>query len=277
MGPELPPVQAEQQQAAPVTPDETAPRKWLGRISIGAGSARPSLQETVLDLDGYGSARYLVSVEVGRFLSEDVALAGFALGSGRSDSSRRGGPELREESYAVGVALPLVVRLPFSNAVVLSPRFGAGFGAQSFHGDPEYRLCASQACAVSGSARQTQGLTADSIGFQLGPGAGSVVFPLTPDVLPEFFSSRYTVEVLIKGEGTTSLTRLSPNYEWQLADVGAITEAKPQSARVEISDGSRATIADLRLVRPPDNSCSVSSPGLRRLAPRHRSRPSAVR
>ena len=140
MGPELPPVQAEQQQAAPVTPDETAPRKWLGRISIGAGSARPSLQETVLDLDGYGSARYLVSVEVGRFLSEDVALAGFALGSGRSDSSRRGGPELREESYAVGVALPLVVRLPFSNAVVLSPRFGAGFGAQSFHGDPEYRL-----------------------------------------------------------------------------------------------------------------------------------------
>ena len=59
------------------------------------------------------------------------------------------------------------------------------------------RVCASQACAVSGSARQTQGLTADSIGFQLGPGAGSVVFPLTPDVLPEFFSSRYTVEVLI--------------------------------------------------------------------------------
>lgn len=107
---------------------------------MGFGSPRPSLQETVLDLDGYGSARYLISVEVGGFLSDQVALGGFALSSGRSDSSRRGGPELREESYAVGVALPLVVRLPFSNALVLSPRLGAGFGSQSFHGEPEYRL-----------------------------------------------------------------------------------------------------------------------------------------
>jgi hypothetical protein len=92
----------------------------------------------VLNQNGYGSARYLIALEAGAFLSKQVALGGFVLTSGRDDSSNHGGPDLKEESYAAGVALPLVTRLPFSNAVVLSPRVGYGFGAQSFHGEPEF-------------------------------------------------------------------------------------------------------------------------------------------
>jgi hypothetical protein len=132
-------VQAEPAPKAVATTVEAVPRKWLGRLTLAVGGARPSPQESVLDLDGYGSARYLVGAEVGGFLSEEVVLAGFALSSGRTDSSRRGGPTLREESYAAGVALPVAVRLSASNAVILSPRVGAGFGSQSFHGHPEYR------------------------------------------------------------------------------------------------------------------------------------------
>jgi hypothetical protein len=127
------------------------------------------------------------------------------------------------------------------------------------------KLCAQGECTTSGSARQTQGLTADSIGFELGPAAGSVILPLRDDLLADFSSSSFSVEVLIQGLGRASSATLTPEYAWRSAEVSVATSGRPESATVTVSDGSTAKIADLRLVHSPDDLvCSVSAPGLRR-------------
>ncbi|HWA73527.1 MAG TPA: hypothetical protein VG937_14375 [Polyangiaceae bacterium] len=140
MGPDaLPPERSEASELRQ-KPSDGAPRQWLGRLTLAFGAARPSRQESALELDGYGSARYLVAIEAGGFVADEVVLAGFLLGSGRSDDSHYGGPTLREESYGAGVALPVVARLPFGNLLLLSPRVGFGVGSQNFHGDHHFAL-----------------------------------------------------------------------------------------------------------------------------------------
>ena len=67
--------------------------------------------------------------------------------------------------------------------------------------------CLDQQCATSGSARETSGLTADSIGFELGPGPGSVniMVPALPGSLGT------GVELLLRGSGSVSVTIEKPD------------------------------------------------------------------
>jgi hypothetical protein len=62
--------------------------------------------------------------------------------------------------------------------------------------------CRDQQCATSGSARQTTGVTSDSIGFEIGPGPGSVnvMVPLLPGHLGN------DIELLARGSGSVSVT-----------------------------------------------------------------------
>jgi hypothetical protein len=67
---------------------------------------------------------------------------------------------------------------------------------------PRYldELCASQAYTLRGNALRTSGLTSDSCGFVLGPGAGSVEF----DVAAEANFASYEVSALITRNGRTA-------------------------------------------------------------------------
>jgi len=127
-------------------------------------------------------------------------------------------------------------------------------------------LCEREQCAVEGSARRVQGLTPDSCGFELGPGPGSVVFGFPIDVEPRF--SNAGVDVLIAGEGMSSLGALSPQYEWRRVDVEPTSGARPQTARIEVATGAHAKIADVRLVNlwRDDGACSISHLGRGRRA-----------
>lgn len=127
-------------------------------------------------------------------------------------------------------------------------------------------LCERDQCAVEGSAHRVRGLTPDSCGFELGPSAGSVVFGFPIDVEPRFTNA--AVDVLIAGDGMSSLGALSPQYEWRRVDVEPTSGARPQSARVEVAAGAHAKIADVRLVNLwlDDGACSISYPGRSRRA-----------
>src|SRR5688572_1549618 len=67
--------------------------------------------------------------------------------------------------------------------------------------------CRDQQCATSGSARQTTGATSDSIGFEIGPGPGSVNV-MVPR-LPSNVGSG--VELLARGGGTIAVTIEGPD------------------------------------------------------------------
>ncbi len=66
--------------------------------------------------------------------------------------------------------------------------------------------CRDQQCATSGSARQTTGATSDSIGFEIGPGPGSVNI-MIPRLSSSFGSG---VELLARGSGTIAVTIEGP-------------------------------------------------------------------
>jgi hypothetical protein len=63
-------------------------------------------------------------------------------------------------------------------------------------------VCEDEQCAISGSARQTSGPTSDSIGFELGPGPGSVNIMVPP--AQSQFGNR--LELLARGRGSVSVT-----------------------------------------------------------------------
>jgi hypothetical protein len=108
------------------------------RVSGGIGSPIPSAQRDALTLEGYASPRWVFSLEAGPYLSEQFVLTGFALTSVRSDAPSYGGPTLREDVYAFGLGLPVVVELRVDAIALFTPRLGVGFGAQSFGGVRDY-------------------------------------------------------------------------------------------------------------------------------------------
>ncbi|MBE7484574.1 MAG: hypothetical protein HS104_31985 [Polyangiaceae bacterium] len=136
-------------------------------------------------------------------------------------------------------------------------------------GDPRLldRVCSlPEDCTTSGSAERTTGITADSVGFRLGPGGGSVTITL----VSTSGSGARELEVLASGAGTLRVTSaalgvsevfdLRADYDWYrvAGDPGS-------SSNVVIDLGvegdSRAEVADLRAQGLDHSGCSVAAPG----------------
>lgn len=141
-------------------------------------------------------------------------------------------------------------------------------------GDPRLldRACASAtACTTSGKARRTTGITDDSVGFELGPGGGSVTIPLVADSS----SDEVLVEVLVAGSGKVDVSSselsasdsftLSGDYEWFPVG-GVISGASSGSVklRVGVTGDSRAELVDIRARGLDHAGCSVAAVGRRR-------------
>lgn len=140
-------------------------------------------------------------------------------------------------------------------------------------GDPRLldRACSgSDRCTTSGKARRTTGITADSVGFELGPGGGSVVIPL----LADSSSDEVSVEVLVAGSGKVDVSSselsasdsftLSDDYEWFQVG-GAISGSSSGSVklRVGVTGDSRAELVDIRARGLDHVGCSVAAVGRR--------------
>lgn len=144
---------------------------------------------------------------------------------------------------------------------VLLAGFGACAPAVPF--DEDYsksrlmdEVCSGDGCVLEGSARKVEGLTHDSLGFEIGPGPGRIVFPMTG-----YAVSGARVDVLIEGSGKTTSSSLSESYDWRRADLEFAADGSA-TAVVEITDGSHAKVADLRVITSyGDGACSVSAPG----------------
>jgi hypothetical protein len=59
--------------------------------------------------------------------------------------------------------------------------------------------CKRAVCPVQGNAEEVTGITADSVGFRLGPGVGKVTIPLS--TFTTAGDDSFSVELLIAGEG----------------------------------------------------------------------------
>ncbi len=128
--------------------------------------------------------------------------------------------------------------------------------------DPQWLtgLCADNACATMGSARQTTGITSDTIGFQLGPGAGSVLIPSVPGDLSILARGYGTFSAELLG-GSTVERDIPKDYGW--VDIGGSDDGGVSNVRFSVSgDGSRLHIADLRVTLPAGH-CSVAPAGPR--------------
>jgi hypothetical protein len=147
--------------------------------------------------------------------------------------------------------------------------------------------CANSACTLSGSARQTSGITADSIGFKVGPGAGKITIPIPPYASSNNYMN---VEVLVSGHGQftgrlmrqscgdggacaptpvdTATIYVGRDYGW--ASVGTYSVGSGSSgfaglsAEIEVTDSSaNVDLLDVRYETFDTIRCSVSTPGAR--------------
>lgn len=131
------------------------------------------------------------------------------------------------------------------------------------------RACeSSDDCKTSGKARKTTGITADSLGFELGPGGGSVTIPLRA----EGGGDQVSVEVLVAGTGQVEVSSselsasesftLGDDHEWfPLAGVASSTSV---TLRVSVTGDSRAELVDIRAHGLDHTGCSVAAVGRRR-------------
>lgn len=132
------------------------------------------------------------------------------------------------------------------------------------------RACGvAEGCPVTGSAKGTSGLTADSLGFVLGPGAGSVRVPFEL----QSGSGSVTLDVLLAGTGRLRVTssslgisrefELSDDYAWHSAEGHSSgTSEPPIEVILSVEADSRAEVADLRATGIDHvGSCSVGAPG----------------
>jgi hypothetical protein len=117
------------------------------------------------------------------------------------------------------------------------------------------RTCGEGQCETSGSARETSGLTSDSVGFELGPGPGSVTIDVA---VPDGDLSR-SLELLLKGSGSVVVTvspactgcssgaiELHDEWRWEAAAV-TIPNQRFTVVIETLDDTSHAKLLDLRV------------------------------
>ncbi len=148
--------------------------------------------------------------------------------------------------------------------------------------------CKDTPCATEGRAEEVTGITADSIGFRLGPGIGKVTIPLS--TFSDLGSDSFSLELLIGGEGTYTARlmqttcasdaapcntpqlitqvagRASDTPSWRSAGSYSGSSSAFSGFYVEIeSDPSASSVEviDIRYDTFDSITCSVSAPGRR--------------
>lgn len=120
-------------------------------------------------------------------------------------------------------------------------------------------LCGGNACTTTGSARRTTGLTSDTIGYQLGPGAGSLLLTNAPSGL----------SVMVRGHGTFYVEQsgsfgtghdVPSDYAW--VDINGQDAGRTDVELSVADDGSELHVADLRTTTSGFR-CSVAPAGPR--------------
>jgi hypothetical protein len=121
------------------------------------------------------------------------------------------------------------------------------------------------ACPTTGSAQRTTGITADSIGYRLGPGDGSVTITLAPVT----GAGSFVFELLLAGEGQVQVwstafydvLTLSDEYEWH-SIAGGTPYGSDSSIEIKIAvtGDAVAELADIRAVGLDYAGCSVRPP-----------------
>jgi hypothetical protein len=133
-------------------------------------------------------------------------------------------------------------------------------------------FCAQNAYTLDGTARRVAGPTADSCGFELGPGPGSVTFPT--DALPEF-------EPLLSGSGVANvlvvdLGERQPEPRWVLLEAPAPppstagrVDPPPRNTELTVSSGGgHLAILDIEVKVSTSFSGGCSLPRRTRRPPR---------
>lgn len=103
--------------------------------------------------------------------------------------------------------------------------------------------CAADACRLEGSARRVQGLTPDSLAYELGPLPGKLSIPVASALTTP--GDTYGAMALMKGEGTLGSRSVPSEYAWQAIGL----DAQKRVATIEVADGSHVTVVDIRIVR----------------------------
>ena len=124
--------------------------------------------------------------------------------------------------------------------------------------------CERNGCRTAGAVEMTTGITADSVGFVLGPGESSLVIEL--DVASDSWTRR---EVLLRGEGVyfdgvrTDTTRTvagqqAPrDFQWR-----SFSASSDRTIGIFTADSSsRIEVADARYDEYQSITCSVVAPG----------------
>ncbi len=149
--------------------------------------------------------------------------------------------------------------------------------------------CGGGECTTSGAARQTTGLTADSLGYELGPGPAKLTIPLQSFSDPNH--DAFDAEVLLEGHGTITgrllqgdncgtspcdvvdehTTVVPRQYDWVRVGTFVSSSSGTQTFKnffieVEIDDqhsSSELQLADIRYDSFDTIRCSTYTPGRR--------------
>lgn len=146
--------------------------------------------------------------------------------------------------------------------------------------------CQKSTCATEGNAEEVTGLTADSIGFRLGPGPGKVRIPLS--TFTRVGSDSFSVELLLAGAGPYRATLIqrtcsegggSCSSETELSSITGGATEEPEwrpggtfsgssdtfsNFFVDVESEStteRVDVIDVRYDTFDAVDCSVSTPG----------------
>lgn len=79
------------------------------------------------------------------------------------------------------------------------------------------------ACELSGDARETTGITADTIGYRLGPGGGSLTIRLNAIDGTGYSSGSFDIEVLVGASDEDRPGRLTATLDWGSCDAGCFS------------------------------------------------------
>ncbi len=127
------------------------------------------------------------------------------------------------------------------------------------------RACNSAQCTMSGDVTEAEGITPDSTGFRLGPGAAKLTIPLESSTATSAVSSCKGVELLVAGQGVlhagSQSIVLQDTYAWS-----CVPSIDNNALVLAVDAGSTVRLVDIRsstLDYVGSSACSVAAVGAR--------------